>query len=238
MSNNANNFFNYGFEVTTDSPVAIILRRDDVEIIDSAEDASDKFISAWTPILEKGLDILHISVSSAVSPAYETACAISKKLKASYPERKIVIFDTLSVSLGEGFQVLNACKLRESGLSLSDTVKALLEKREKQVELFSANSHRIRKPILKGNYCGEIVLCSHAGGRLGAIKKLVADFMKNHDKSSSDPVGIAYDGSKRAAERLLKLLRKAAPEAEFFTIFESTSFRFGKNTVALFYTCT
>lgn len=237
MSHNSQNFTIPCFSVTTDSSVACSLNKTTVTFVDCKKASSDKFVSAWTPILEKGMDILHMSISSSISNSFEIATATALYLKSKFPGRKIIVFDTLAVSLGAAMQTLNASKLCESGLSLKAAVKALLEKRDKQVQLFSSNPRHIRKPILKGNYCGEIVFDKIANGRINALKALVQDFVNNHDKNSTDPVGIAYEGSSKDANKLMSLLKKAAPNTEFFTIAENGSFHFGKSTIALFYTC-
>lgn len=51
------------------------------------------FISAWTPALEQGRDILHLSLSSKVSGSYESACQAADELSAKYGA-KIRILDT------------------------------------------------------------------------------------------------------------------------------------------------
>ncbi|MCQ2537393.1 MAG: DegV family protein [Lachnospiraceae bacterium] len=225
------------FHVTTDSAVARSFNKNNITYIDCKKPTTDCFISAWTPLLESGADILHMSTSSSVSTAYDIASATALYLKSKFPGRKIIVFDTLSVSLGTAFQSLSAAKLSEEGNTIKDAVKELLSKRDKQVELFSSNPKHIRKPILKVNYCGEIVVDKTAKGRLNALKALVDDFVKNHDKNSSAPVGIAYEGSSKDANKLMALLKKVAPNVEFFTISEAGTFHFGKNTVALVYTC-
>jgi DegV family protein with EDD domain len=218
----------------------------------------NQYISAWEPILEKGEDILHLSISSGISSAFSAGCAAAEQLQAKYPGRKIYVFDTLAASLGEGLQVLYACKLRESGKDIREVVTALLVKRNKTVQIFSVDDLNFLKkggrisalaakigtvlhvkPVLTSNYCGEIVMDKKVRGRKLALTALADSFEKNFDRNTDDPVGIAYAGCEDDANFLVSLLKKIAPKAEFLlTPYEPvTGSHVGPGTVALFYTC-
>ncbi len=218
----------------------------------------DQYINAWTPILERGEDILHLSISSGISSAYSAGCMAAEQLQAKFPGRKIYVFDTLAASLGEGLQVLSAAKLRESGKDIHDVLTALLEKRNKTVQIFSVDDLNFLKkggrisaiaakigtvlhvkPVLTSNYCGEIVMDKKVRGRKLALQALAESFAKNFDRNVNDPVGIAYAGCESDANFLVSLLKKIAPHAEFLlTQYEPvTGSHVGPGTVALFYTC-
>lgn len=57
---------------------------------------ADAFTRAFTPILEEGKDILYVALSSGLSTTINSAYMAAEELKESYPERKIVIVDTLA----------------------------------------------------------------------------------------------------------------------------------------------
>ena len=59
-------------------------------------------IDMLEPILKEGKDILHLSFSSGLSGTYNSMCIAAEELQEKYPERKIVVIDTLCASLGEG----------------------------------------------------------------------------------------------------------------------------------------
>ena len=216
-----------------------------------------QYIDAWTPILKEGTDILHLSVSSGISSAYSTGVQAAEILKQDFPDRKIYVFDTLAASLGEGLQVLRAARLRESGKDLLETVKILLEKRDKTIQNFTVDDLKFLKkggrisaaaaaigtvlnikPLLKNNYCGEIVLDKKVRGRKSALQSLADEFEKKYDKESSEPVGIAYAGCKEDANFLVSLLKRICPKAEIvLEPYEPvTGSHVGPGTVALFYT--
>ena len=82
-------------------------------------------------ILKEGFDILHIAFSSALSGSYNNVCVAAQELMEEYPDRKIVVVDSLNVSLAETILFLKAHQLQEEGRSLSENAAFLtLEVRE------------------------------------------------------------------------------------------------------------
>ena len=72
---------------------------------------------------EQGKDILHISFSSALSPAYDNIVNGANEIMAEYPEMKIIVIDTLSASLGEGIIISKAIEMKREGKSLEETAE-------------------------------------------------------------------------------------------------------------------
>lgn len=86
------------------------------------EEAKDSF----EPYLKKGLDILHISFSSALSSSHNNARIAAEELMEQYPDRKIIVIDSLCASLGQGLLVHYAVQQKEAGKSI-DEVAAWVE---------------------------------------------------------------------------------------------------------------
>ena len=59
-------------------------------------------------ILKEGKDILHIAFSSALSGSCNNVMMTANELMEDYPDRRIVVFDSLNASLGEGVSVYRA----------------------------------------------------------------------------------------------------------------------------------
>lgn len=89
--------------------------------------------------LEQGLDILHIGFSSALSGSFNNAMIAANELKEDYPERKIIIIDSLCASLGEGLLVHKAITLKESGKSIEETSSWVEENKLHICHLFAVN---------------------------------------------------------------------------------------------------
>ena len=78
----------------------------------------DGWASAIEPVLQAGQDVLVMAFSSGLSTTYQSAVIAANELMEKYPERKVLVVDTLCASLGEGLLVWYACKKRDEGLDL------------------------------------------------------------------------------------------------------------------------
>ena len=85
----------------------------------------DVFISAFTPVLEAGNDILYLAFSSGLSVTYESGKKASETLAEKYPERKIRVVDSLAASAGEGLFVYLGVQNRDKGMALDENADAL-----------------------------------------------------------------------------------------------------------------
>lgn len=74
-----------------------------------------EFVELWTPFLEQGLDVLHISLSSGISGEYESARLAADQLASVYPKNTVLVVDSLGASSGYGLLVESVADLRDSG---------------------------------------------------------------------------------------------------------------------------
>jgi len=81
---------------------------------------ADDYKKIMIPILESGKDILHISVSSAISGAINSASNAVNELRELYPDRKIYLVDSLCISTGLGLFVDMLADKRDEGLSVDE----------------------------------------------------------------------------------------------------------------------
>ena len=91
--------------------------------------------AAFEPLLKEGKDILHLAFSSGLSGSCQSARIAAEELQDEYPERKIVVIDTLLAALGQGLLVYKAVQMKEQGASM-DEVADWCEKNMKY------NNHR------------------------------------------------------------------------------------------------
>lgn len=85
------------------------------------------YIEYFEPFLIKGEDIFYITFSHSLSATFEFMDKAIKELKIKYPERKITIFNTNSISLGAGIQVYYAAKLWKKGATDEELLNFLTE---------------------------------------------------------------------------------------------------------------
>ena len=82
--------------------------------------SAGEFIAYFTPFLEKGLDILHVSLSSGISGVFNAANVAKNELAEKYPDRKIYVVDSLAASSGYGLLMDKLADLRDEGLSIEE----------------------------------------------------------------------------------------------------------------------
>lgn len=88
---------------------------------------TQEFIDYFTPFLEKGQDIVHVSLSTGLSGAYNSACVAAEQLREQYPGRRIYLVDSLGASSGYGLLMDKLADLRDGGMdaaSLSEWAQA------------------------------------------------------------------------------------------------------------------
>ena len=72
------------------------------------------------PILESGDDVLVLAFSSGLSGSYQNIYNTLEDLKEDFPDRKMMVVDTLAASMGEGLLVHYAAKLKNEGKSMEE----------------------------------------------------------------------------------------------------------------------
>ncbi len=79
-----------------------------------------EYIGHFEAMLQEGLDILHITLSSGLTGTYNAACIAGKELEEKYPERKIYILDSLGASSGYGLIMETLANLRDEGNGIDE----------------------------------------------------------------------------------------------------------------------
>lgn len=92
----------------------------------SAANLSD-FISAFEPYLQEGKDILYLGFSSGLSNTVSSSRIAAEELKEKYPERKLIIIDTLCASGGQGLVVYFSKQKRDEGANITENAKYVEE---------------------------------------------------------------------------------------------------------------
>ena len=80
----------------------------------------DGWAEIMEPALKEGKDILALCFSSGLSTTYQSAVIAAKELREVYPDRKILVIDTLCAALGQGLLVWYAAQKRNAGMSIDE----------------------------------------------------------------------------------------------------------------------
>lgn len=154
-------------------------------------------------ILKEGKNILHIAFSSALSGSCSTVIMISNELMEQYPDRRILVFDSLNASLGEGVSVYRAVELQKAGKDMEEVYDVLMEERNHVNVSFTVDdlNHLQRggrvskttavvgslvniKPILTVTASGELKADGTVRGRKKSLKTLVTRMEASLDLNS------------------------------------------------------
>ncbi len=167
----------------------------------------DEFISFFEPYLKDGKDVLHVSLSSGISGAYNTACVAREQLSALYPKRTIAIVDSLGASSGYGMLMDMLADVRDSGASFNETL-SWAEDNKLTVHhwffssdlTFYIKGGRISKtagflgtllgicPLLNMDAAGHLIPRDKIRSKKKVIREIV-EKMKQHARG-----GVGYDG--------------------------------------------
>lgn len=157
-------------------------------------------------LLQQG-DVLHIAFGSGMTPSVTNAEAAAELLRREYPERTIVVVDSLCSSTGYGLLVDEAADLRDQGCSLEETARWVMENRQKvHHQFFSTDLSYYRRsgrmsgaaatvgtllnicPIMRLDDGGHIVAYDKVRGRKRAIQRTIQT-MEEHARN-----GVQYAG--------------------------------------------
>lgn len=188
---NGKDFISYQKGVKTDYKETYALLRNKAKITTSLVDR-DTCDAVIKPILEKGKDVLLLAFSSGLSGTYQNMVNAAEDYKSEFPERKVIVVDTLCASLGEGLAVHYAVKLKNEGSSIEE-VADWLEKNKLHIchiftidDLFflkrggrlSGSSAMLGtllgiKPLLHTADDGKLYVTGKTRGRKAAVEYLI-----------------------------------------------------------------
>ncbi len=83
----------------------------------------EQYIDFFTPYLEEGKDVLHLTLSSGISGTYNSAMIAKEELEEKYPDRKIYVIDSLAASVGYGMLMHELSDMRAAGKTIDELVE-------------------------------------------------------------------------------------------------------------------
>lgn len=165
------------------------------------------------PYLQEGRDVLHIAFSSGLSGSYNSTRIAAEELKDEYPERKIIVIDSLAASLGQGMLVYLAQMKKEAGDDMETVAQWAEENKNHIVHLFTVDDldHLYRggrvsktaavlggmlniKPVMHVDNAGKLIPIGKVRGRKKALLELVRlmDEKIGSYKESCDTIFISH----------------------------------------------
>lgn len=187
----------------------------------------------FEPVLEQGKDILFVAFSSQLSGTIRNIYAAREEMLEKYPERKITVVDTLSISAPQTILILKAHAMYREGKSMEEVAAWLEENKLKAQAWFTVDDlvylkrgGRIGavaaamgtmldlKPIITETKEGKLVSTEKVRGRKQALRVLVDKAVENIDDPANADVIILHADAPEDAERLESKLREKIPALE------------------------
>lgn len=175
-------------------------------------------IGEATEIIEKqfaqGRDVLVITIAARMSVTNEVCVKAGESLKEAYPDRRLVVFDSLRYSAGISVQIAAAAYLREQGKSLDETV-AWLQKKCDRV-------HQIG-PLDDLFYCKKMGRVSNMSAIMGTLVGIrpLADF----NRDGANTVIGKVKGARKAENATVEYVRRTIDHPEEQIVFVAHSNR-------------
>ena len=160
-----------------------------------------EYLALFEPILQSGQDILHITLSSGLSGTFSSAQIARETLLETYPDREIVLVDSLGASSGYGMLVDSAAKLKQSGATLHENQQWL-------------NEHKLH---LHHWFFSTDLTSYYRGGRISAASALFGTALKicpllNMDNSGHLIPRTKFRGKKKVAEEIVARMEEHATD--------------------------
>ena len=157
------------------------------------------------------LDILHISFSSGLSSSYNTTQICAESVMEEFPEAKIIVVDSLSGTVGQGFLVMKAVDMKKQGKTIDEIATWLNENKKHVIHEFIVSdlNHLFRggrlsktqalvgtmlniQPILHMDDEGKLANIGKVRGRKKALHVLADNIEKNADVKNLKEVFISH----------------------------------------------
>ncbi len=221
---------------------------------------ADEFEKYFRGFLEKGYDILHVSLSSGISGVLNSAILAKNSLQEEFPDRKIYVVDSLAASSGYGLLMDKLADMRDEGKSL-DELHAFLEENKLRLHhwfftsdlTFFIKGGRVSKtsgaigtilgicPLLNMDYLGRLIPRYKIRTKRKVINAIVEQ-MKEHAEDGLDYSGkcyISHSACREDAEAVARLVEEVFPKlngkVEIYYVGTTIGSHTGPGTVALFF---
>ena len=213
------------------------------------------FIERFKAALDAGRDVLYIGMSGGISGTANAALMAKQELDEEYPDRKIIVIDTLAASLGEGLFVIKAAEQLNDGVALDAIEEDIRAQVPSMCQSFTVGGLKYLKktgrvsgaaaiignvlsihPILIGDYEGKIVVKAKVRGMKRTLDAL-AERYAELALSKTETIGIAHADNEEGKAYLVQRLRDKGLTGKCLSVcYEPvTGSHVGPGTVALFF---
>lgn len=188
---------------------------------------SETFAVEFEKILKEGKDILYLGFSSGLSTTYNSARIAAKQLEDAYPDRKIIVVDTLAASAGIALLIDMVIEKKNSGATIEEAAKFAEDNKMRICHWFTVDDlvylkrgGRISsaaaffgnmigiKPVLHVDNEGHLVNVMKVRGRKMSVATLAQKYGELADDDGNKIVYISHGDCLADAEELGKIIEE------------------------------
>ena len=216
----------------------------------------DRWMEKMESVVSQGMDVLTITFSSGLSTTYQSAVIAANELKEKYPERKILVVDSLCAALGQGLLIWYTCKMKDAGMGVEELAAWVEEnklnlchwvavddlmylKRGGRVNATTAVVGTMLqiKPIIHVDNEGKLINVGKARGRKASIQALAQKAVELGEGFDNSTMFICHGDCIEDAEYLAGLVKEKCGVKEVFIgyIGAVIGSHAGPGTLALFF---
>ena len=218
------------------------------------------YMEHFEKFLADGKDVLHVTLSTGISGTYNSACTARDQLAEKYPDRKVIVIDSLAASSGYGLLMDKMADLRDEGMGI-DELAAWTEEHKSKVQhwffssdlTFFVRGGRISKaaglvggmlkicPVMDVEPDGSLAVKEKIRTKAKAVNRVV-EKMEELAEGGLDYSGKCFisqseciDDAQEVARRIEAKFPKLNGKVEIFPIGATIGVHTGPGTVALFF---
>ena len=245
---------------TTNSPAQLYAKMLAGADAKTSQISAGDYMTHFEKFLAAGKDVLHVTLSTGISGTFNSACAARDQLAEKYPDRKVIVIDSLAASSGFGLLMDKLAELRDSGMGL-DELAAWAEEHKAEVQhwffssdlTFFVRGGRISKaaglvggmlkicPVMDVEPVGSLAVKEMIRTKAKAVKRVV-EKMEELAEGGLDYSGKCFisqseciDDAHEVASLIEQKFTKLNGKVEIFPIGATIGVHTGPGTVALFF---
>ena len=205
----------------------------DGKMLKTSQVTPDMWENCFRELLSAGHDVLTITFSGGLSGTSAAAFMAADEVREDYPDRKLLVIDSLQASSGEGLMVRYALDNRAKGMSIEDNAAWVQQNVQNFIAWFTVDDlmhlHRggrlsatsaivgslVRiKPIMRVDENGKLAVYEKCPGRKRSIRVLADKIIADIVNPEGQILHISHGDCFEEAQQLADLLKAALPIAD------------------------
>lgn len=216
----------------------------------------ETFKERFAEYLKQGKDVLYLAFSSGLSATCQSGMLAAEELKETYPERKVVVVDSLAASAGYGLLLHLAVEKKRAGATLEENARFLEDNKLNLCHWFTVEDLKYLKrggrvspavafvggmlgikPVMHVDDEGHLVAVDKVRGRKASLEAMADKYMELAQTPGEGPIYISHGDCMADVETLKGMLRdKCGAEVELVTyVGPVIGAHSGPGTMALFF---